>query len=518
MRRVLLTALLTGITCSAPAARQAARDAGAIALLGESGAHTADDELRGALLDRDPQIRLVAARVAGTGDHRELLGDAIGALLREQDPVTGAELVRDALYLGAERDLPLIDREVKRLGRMAAVARTEWLARTNPDQFQARLSALAEEVGPGPMASLVSMASAQHPARQSELLNAWMREAPPSGWRELLESAYGWPTRVDRGTAIIRKGLASDRPEVREETVWFLVAALGGDRSVPRDLMDAALAATIPDASEWERFGRELLARRRTKARTPDRSSLLTGVARGSRDLAALASFEDLLDTERAAVAKAVRDNGKSREPSWVTIQPASRTVSLTGGVVPAAVAAAGCKVIGEMGQADVSYWPDGRPQRIQVDRANLPPPCVKVLTALARLSIAEPYYPVGSASQKIVVPFHHVLMQCRGTSSRPLGGVEYADPAALTPARLVREVKPNYNREAMQGRVEGVATLAATVSERGCVEEAHMLTSLPPLDVQALWAVTQWIFEPARYQGKPVPMRVSIELTFKLK
>ncbi len=105
-----------------------------------------------------------------------------------------------------------------------------------------------------------------------------------------------------------------------------------------------------------------------------------------------------------------------------------------------------------------------------------------------------------------------------RGTSSRTFGAVEYANPAGLTQPTLVREVKPDYSREAMRARVEGLVNIEAIVSERGCVESAQVLTSLPHLDVQALWAVTQWIFEPARYHGQPVPMRVYIELTFKLK
>ncbi len=39
-----------------------------------------------------------------------------------------------------------------------------------------------------------------------------------------------------------------------------------------------------------------------------------------------------------------------------------------------------------------------------------------------------------------------------------------------------------------------------------------------PELDKQAIAALEQWEFKPGTREGKPVPVRVTIEMTFTLK
>lgn len=514
----LLAALL--VASSAADVRQTARNPGSIVLLAETEAHAADAVLREALVDPNPGVRFIAARVTAAGAHIEMLGSIIGALLREQDQHTGSELIRAALHLGGERDLALIDGQVKRLGGQAAVAKAEWLARVRPVQFLETLPRFAgeETAEVASLAAMVAMAQVQHPELRAALLDAWMRVAPRYGWRDLLDIRYGAPAAIERATDLLKNALASNRPLVREETVWFLVSALSGRRKVPRALLDAAVAADPPDASDWERFGRELIARRHTKARTPDRSALLATEDPRRRIAVAIEGLPELLDTERAAVARLVQSRSQFLEPDWHASPPATRTVSLpVPGLVPATFEAAGCTGAEEMGQAVLSYWPDGRPVHIRLAAGKLPPPCVKALSALARLSVADLGYPVTKNMQTVVVPFHQAYIDCHRQSSQASWSRPAESPAVVTTPRLIREVKPNYTREAVRERIEGVVVLTARVNERGCVETAEVVRSLPHLDAAAIWAVTQWLFEPARAHGDPVPSRVSIELTFKL-
>jgi hypothetical protein len=55
--------------------------------------------------------------------------------------------------------------------------------------------------------------------------------------------------------------------------------------------------------------------------------------------------------------------------------------------------------------------------------------------------------------------------------------------------------------------------------SAGGCVTSTRVTRSLSgPLDVQAIIAVLQWRFTPARLDGRPVATYVTVDLTFTLK
>jgi protein TonB len=106
-------------------------------------------------------------------------------------------------------------------------------------------------------------------------------------------------------------------------------------------------------------------------------------------------------------------------------------------------------------------------------------------------------------------------------TSLDPSFGTDAATPCAadLTMPRVVKEHKPQYTRDAMRARVQGRVEMQVVVSAEGTVRDARIVHSLhPDLDEQALLAVKQWRFEPGRKDGKPVPVLVTIEMTFTLR
>ncbi len=85
----------------------------------------------------------------------------------------------------------------------------------------------------------------------------------------------------------------------------------------------------------------------------------------------------------------------------------------------------------------------------------------------------------------------------------------------------MIREVKPQYTAEAMRAKIQGVVLLEAVVQTDGTVGDVRVIRSLDPvfgLDQEALKAARQWRFVPGRRQGQPVPVLVSIELTFTLR
>lgn len=84
-----------------------------------------------------------------------------------------------------------------------------------------------------------------------------------------------------------------------------------------------------------------------------------------------------------------------------------------------------------------------------------------------------------------------------------------------------MRQVKAYYTEEAKKGGIQGSVYLDAVVLTDGTVGEVRVTRSLDAkygLDAQAVKALKQWQFKPGTKDGKPVPVRVDIEMTFTLK
>jgi TonB family protein len=93
-------------------------------------------------------------------------------------------------------------------------------------------------------------------------------------------------------------------------------------------------------------------------------------------------------------------------------------------------------------------------------------------------------------------------------------------DTGVMLP-RVIREVKPAYTQSALQARIQGTVRLLVTVLANGDVGEVVVAESLDQehgLDQQAIDATRQWKFEPGTRESKPVPVEVTIEMTFTLK
>ena len=90
-----------------------------------------------------------------------------------------------------------------------------------------------------------------------------------------------------------------------------------------------------------------------------------------------------------------------------------------------------------------------------------------------------------------------------------------------VTMPQIVREVKPSYTAEAIRARIQGLVGLGVVVKDDGTVGSVTVTRSLDEkygLDEQAVIAVKQWQFRPGTKDGKPVAVRVDVEMTFTLK
>lgn len=100
-------------------------------------------------------------------------------------------------------------------------------------------------------------------------------------------------------------------------------------------------------------------------------------------------------------------------------------------------------------------------------------------------------------------------------------GGGAYRPGAGITLPRVLREVKPQYTADAMRAKVQGSVWLECIVMPDGTVGEVKVTRSLDPvfgLDQEAMKAARMWRFSPGLRMGEPVPVIITIELTFTLR
>ena len=219
------------------------------------------------------------------------------------------------------------------------------------------------------------------------------------------------------------------------------------------------------------------------------------------------------------AAAKPEKTNGQGKSGKGKKASPPvllQTPFGLPGHLMRATLDEAGCVARGVFYGAIATYRPDGRPQSIQVPK-ELAAPCYAAVTAIAQLSNA--YFSDPAAQKReVLVPMSDEILRCAERSDgEPLVPLAGQIEGVRMP-RLVHEVKPDYNHEAMKQKLEGVVELEAVVSAEGCVADLRISRSLGVLDVQALNAVLQWRFDPARFAGRALPMLAYVELTFTLR
>ena len=83
----------------------------------------------------------------------------------------------------------------------------------------------------------------------------------------------------------------------------------------------------------------------------------------------------------------------------------------------------------------------------------------------------------------------------------------------------VIKEVKPSYTADAMRRKVSGSVEVEGIVGVDGRFTELRVIKALDAeLDARAISAASMWAFRPATLNGRPVPYRVAIELTFTLR
>ena len=107
-----------------------------------------------------------------------------------------------------------------------------------------------------------------------------------------------------------------------------------------------------------------------------------------------------------------------------------------------------------------------------------------------------------------------HSLRNLLCIASLAAGGILHA--ADIEPPVPVRTVAPEYPAEMQASGTSGIVMLSCAIDEKGAVTEAKVTkTTNEAFNQAAVAAVGKWKFRPARKDGQPVAVLISIPVKF---
>jgi periplasmic protein TonB len=87
-----------------------------------------------------------------------------------------------------------------------------------------------------------------------------------------------------------------------------------------------------------------------------------------------------------------------------------------------------------------------------------------------------------------------------------------------LRPPVRIHDVSPVYPDAARLAHIQGVVIIEAVIGPTGEIQDARVLRSRPLLDDAALAAVRQWRYTPSLLNGVPVPVVMTVTVSFTLQ
>lgn len=105
----------------------------------------------------------------------------------------------------------------------------------------------------------------------------------------------------------------------------------------------------------------------------------------------------------------------------------------------------------------------------------------------------------------------------CQEDSTNQAKKSEAESRHGVTPPHIIHSVDPEYDQASRKARVQGLVVVSALVTEGREPQDLKIARSLnAALDEKAIEAVSRWRFAPATKDGKPVGVRVQVEVNFR--
>jgi len=118
-----------------------------------------------------------------------------------------------------------------------------------------------------------------------------------------------------------------------------------------------------------------------------------------------------------------------------------------------------------------------------------------------------------------VLLPSFPFLMAQDQAASEEIPEIHKAYENGIVAPKPIYHPDPEYTDQARRKKIRGTVLLSIVVTREGTVRDAKVTTSLEKsLDQQALDTVSKWKFEPATKDGKPVPVRIAVEMSFNIR
>lgn len=171
-------------------------------------------------------------------------------------------------------------------------------------------------------------------------------------------------------------------------------------------------------------------------------------------------------------------------------------------------------------GAGQLTLHADGRVSRIsRIDTGVAQAACALATEVLLMTSVA-PVRPAAAGAQTIaVLPFDPGYLECRDRQAQDVVAVGLRDGSRFDAPKKIKHVNPTYPTTAQDARVQGTVVIRSTVGTQGCPSHLQVVASVDPrLDLSALLAVSGWRFAPTRIDGTPVPVEMTVTVSFSLR
>jgi protein TonB len=90
--------------------------------------------------------------------------------------------------------------------------------------------------------------------------------------------------------------------------------------------------------------------------------------------------------------------------------------------------------------------------------------------------------------------------------------------PGRVSPPKMTYDPEPEYSDWGRKAKYQGTVVFNLVVGEDGTPHDIQVAFPLGiGLDEKAVSAISEWKFEPATKDGQPVPVAISVEVTFRL-
>jgi protein TonB len=480
---------------------------------------------RDALEHPSSQVRGTAARLLLAAGQTAAVPDLLKMLSAETDPAAALEAAHTVLILGSSQENAVL----------AAARRLEAPALT---------IAVVERLGPSAIERLGEFRTTNSLDNGiAKIVDAMARDASALDrvaayalsasdvrlWAGALAFSHAELTKVSDER--MASALNHPSPLIRAYAWWYVAVLAAGGSAMPRSWRDPS-DDTLQGVPATLALGHELAIRvlKKTKG-TPMKVAMISAsdewpipmFARIALD-GPLYEHVDSTERETLALKKAGRNAPTLIAPPAATTTPQVRTpAALPDGYVADVLKVSGCEPSGPvvLAAAVVRYSPIRHLQELQWAAATeLKGPCADAARAILAAALLPPPGAVKPGDRNwILLPMSHQYLQClAGTApaGKPKGKV---GENGIIPPRKTKHVNPTFPPQAIEARQQGVVILEATIAPSGCVEYLEVRRGVSMvIDVEALRAVSSWVFTPTVLNGAPVPVNMTVSVHFSLQ